>query len=726
MRRRTCISSALHALLLLGVALVVDGQRFASKSKARKLAQAASAASSETPRPQSCPAGPYIQTGSTRQSIFDQLTIAEYNSVVDFMVNETGFIFPAAENRDVHINVVDSGMPVSGDAAYLTENYLYNVFLWPVDKAEALAYLDSGGPVPARYAKVIAVRGANSPPDVMEYKVGPLPIGPDSAYVEQYPDGHIAWVKRPGDDLGDSGAMPDVIDDAAAILKPVFNATIGQCYSNSDPDCTSSNISSFWTPPQTRENGTNRVVVNLFFFSSEWAGASDELQVMPIAWKTEMTSQDPTEWYNFEFEYCNQGFNTAQELADALSNGTLRVCNPQEWTTLNYNDNWLADKYQGGPRADSTKAGPRLYEPEGKRYTLLQGDSASARVFQYMDWQAHVTVDPWTGLSLHDVNFKGNRIAYELGVQGQFVAYSGYSSIGQLFYFDDAYQLGSASYQLRPGVDCPETASYMDIEMMGEFGYLIRSKGAVCFFEDWTLGTTTWRHTDILQDDTLRDSGVRNYEFVVRTIATVGNYDYMYDIRFALDGAITCRIYQAGYMQAAYWDPAGGTKMDLPYGTVVHTYTLGNIHDHLSGWKVDLDVMGQSNCFHKATLAAGTFEEVFGPGKTPMWARPTDVVKYQRDQLIANETGFNLGSTGQSTFLITNDNELNSWNQTKGYAIVHTGATASQLLPDTHPLVVAQSWTKYHMAVTQRKEAEPVVSKDYYDTHSPGVSPIPE
>lgn len=23
--------------------------------------------------------------------------------------------------------------------------------------------------------------------------------------------------------------------------------------------------------------------------------------------------------------------------------------------------------------------------------------------------------------------------------------------------------------------------------------------------------------------------------------------------------------------------------MDLPYGTVVHTYTLGNIHDHLSG-----------------------------------------------------------------------------------------------------------------------------------------------
>lgn len=66
-----------------------------------------------------------------------------------------------------------------------------------------------------------------------------------------------------------------------------------------------------------------------------------------------------------------------------------------------------------------------------------------------MGWQAHVTVDPWTGLSLHDVNFLGDRIAYEISVQDQFVAYSGYSSIGQAFYFDDSYQLGASSYQLR-------------------------------------------------------------------------------------------------------------------------------------------------------------------------------------------------------------------------------------------------------------------------------------
>ena len=49
-----------------------------------------------------------------------------------------------------------------------------------------------------------------------------------------------------------------------------------------------------------------RIVLVVFLFDSEWGGDSDELQVLPIAWKTEMTSQDYTEWYSFEFEYCNQ------------------------------------------------------------------------------------------------------------------------------------------------------------------------------------------------------------------------------------------------------------------------------------------------------------------------------------------------------------------------------------------------------------------------------------
>jgi len=53
----------------------------------------------------------------------------------------------------------------------LYDSYIYNTFLFPVNKKEALHYLDQGGPLPQRFATVIAVRSGNNPPDVMEYKV---------------------------------------------------------------------------------------------------------------------------------------------------------------------------------------------------------------------------------------------------------------------------------------------------------------------------------------------------------------------------------------------------------------------------------------------------------------------------------------------------------------------------------------------------------------------------
>ena len=50
-------------------------------------------------------------------------------------------------------------------------NYIYAAVLFPISKAEALNYLDGVGPKPGRFARIVAVRGASSPPDVTEYKV---------------------------------------------------------------------------------------------------------------------------------------------------------------------------------------------------------------------------------------------------------------------------------------------------------------------------------------------------------------------------------------------------------------------------------------------------------------------------------------------------------------------------------------------------------------------------
>lgn len=47
---------------------------------------------------------------------------------------------------------------------------------------------------------------------------------------------------------------------------------------------------------------------------------------------------------------------------------------------------WSELGEQGGPARGNSlqKPGPRVYEPQGKRFTLLQGDSETSRVFQYV------------------------------------------------------------------------------------------------------------------------------------------------------------------------------------------------------------------------------------------------------------------------------------------------------------------------------------------------------
>ncbi|KAK3581499.1 hypothetical protein CHS0354_031835 [Potamilus streckersoni] len=59
-------------------------------------------------------------------------------------------------------------------ATDLTQNFIICMYLHPPEKVKVLNYLDNGGPRVGRYAKVYVQRGAASPPDVMEYKVGPL------------------------------------------------------------------------------------------------------------------------------------------------------------------------------------------------------------------------------------------------------------------------------------------------------------------------------------------------------------------------------------------------------------------------------------------------------------------------------------------------------------------------------------------------------------------------
>lgn len=69
--------------------------------------------------------------------------------------------------------------------------------------------------------------------------------------------------------------------------------------------------------------------------------------------------------------------------------------------------------------------------------------------------------------------------------------------------------------------------------------------------------------------------------------------------RFRTDGSVNARLFMAGYMETTFYDENGATWRDLPFGVPVHKRVIANLHDHLSSWKVDLDVHGLNNTFVK-------------------------------------------------------------------------------------------------------------------------------
>ena len=56
------------------------------------------------------------------------------------------------------------------------DNKLIQVELLQPSKADALSYLNSDGPAPDRYARIVVRFGATLLPHIQEYQVGPLPV----------------------------------------------------------------------------------------------------------------------------------------------------------------------------------------------------------------------------------------------------------------------------------------------------------------------------------------------------------------------------------------------------------------------------------------------------------------------------------------------------------------------------------------------------------------------
>ena len=187
-------------------------------------------------------------------------------------------------------------------------------------------------------------------------------------------------------------------------------------------------------------------------------------------------------------------------------------------------------------------------------------------------------------------------------------------------------------------------------------------------------------------------------------MTAVGNYDYITEFRFSLDGSIRVAFQFAGYMETR-WFAEGINSWERDLGEVVHQNVAAPLHSHFGCFKVDLD--------GKRGLGESLEQTTVGAAIRTNLPEHVYATKYIERAYPATETTYKPGAeTANRQFAIV-DNDAATSGAPRGDAtpsakpgyIVRVGPTTGQVLPDDHPFVLSSAFSKYMLAVTRRKEA---------------------
>lgn len=158
-------------------------------------------------------------------------------------------------------------------------------------------------------------------------------------------------------------------------------------------------------------------------------------------------------------------------------------------------------------------------------------------------------------------------------------------------FLDTLEGFGRVAYELVPGYDCPTYATYLNTSFFT--GETTRThKNSICLFEMDT-GHPLQRYAS---SDHV--SITKSLVFILRSVSAVGNYDFIFDYEFYLDGSIHVTVRLTGYIQASYW------AHNSDYGFKIRDNLSGSMHDHVINYKLDLDINGTANSLMKTSVVS--------------------------------------------------------------------------------------------------------------------------
>jgi primary-amine oxidase len=340
-------------------------------------------------------------------------------------------------------------------------------------------------------------------------------------------------------------------------------------------------------------------------------------------------------------------------------------------------------------RAPVSRDGEELEEGSGPGRRPMPNEVSTGAGFvldsnmvHWHRWSFHYRMDIRTGLVVSLVRYENEgrqrMVLYRGSLAEMFVPYMdpdpawsfrSYMDVGE-------FGIGPLSLPLAPGSDCPVNARFLDATFADEHGLPIERHGVICLFERDTA-MPSWRHAEITNNGY---QGRPAIELVMRTIPTLGNYDYVIDWVLTEAGEIRIDVGATGIIQAkgvtARNMADASAQRDTRYGNLVAPNLVGVDHDHFLSFRLDADIDGERNTLVRQRLAPRRLMSV--GERRSLWRVVEAPVN------VEGPIGRDMRD-GDEQWRIENPNRTNALGQHPGYELrIGQGAT-SLLSPDDFP-----------------------------------------
>lgn len=535
--------------------------------------------------------------------------------------------------------------------AFRYDNHIAIVETLVPNKTDTLQYLDEDASIPARYARVTVNQGAQEQAGIYMYMVGPLPANRNTTIQPltfPYNSGRH-FVKNPLPNYEDILEwFSDLGKEVADLVEDLLGEVVNPGHLKTAPPLMAVSRPATWT------DGTVSAWATVH--SPGYRFDSWSLLAQGLYCRFDITGRNSSEWKIYEWFYNGVLYASTEAFRTAWKNGDVKKLPPNrdgKWTEAQPDEKGIPGR---------EKNTPIMIQPDGPRYKIDKEEN----FVSWMGWDFYLNAVQSTGLGLWDIKFRGERIIYELGLQEAMAHYAGNDpmSIGMLW-LDTLFGMGVNMYSLVPGFDCPAYATYLPVSFRQGESTVTRNN-SICVFE-YTADHAIQRHTTATHV-----SVSRNSYLVVRTVSTVGNYDYTIDYSFYLDGTLEVKVRASGYIFGAYHQlesmrkdfsesSAKGEKASYDYGYQVHDMVVSSMHDHGLNFKVDFDIVGTENTMYRVDVSPYHH-------KYP-WEDFERSTMRLNHQAVEKESALEWPYNSGAMYVILNNDSLNEWGEKRGYRI---------------------------------------------------------